>query len=237
MSNVTPRLLLLSLVIMCIGSVGGWAITDNVASRDDSYEFAYGSIFAICLILLLQVSLYILGRERLYFKVLFGASFSMSMIWFMMCLVLPLAWADNVDVYMRALMFALIVPLSLGNIAEAFRRFSVKWAKNGSISFEKAFNRDQGSVEWEQVTKSLNLEGVIYIPGFPRKLTSVVAILIVPCMLIGLALRNVYPEVSLFAWGIPSILIVAFFVQLIGYGLAQAKIVLELEAKNGQKFR
>jgi hypothetical protein len=138
---------------MCVGSIGGWAIADNIASREDSYEFAYGSILAIGLILILQASLYILGRERLYVKLLFGASFSMSMIWFMMCLVLPLAWADNVDVYMRVLMFALIVPLSLGNIAEAFRRFSAKWTKSGSVSFEKAFNRDQGSVEWEQVTK------------------------------------------------------------------------------------
>ncbi|MBB3222141.1 hypothetical protein [Pseudoduganella umbonata] len=222
MSYVTPRLLLLSLVIMCIGSAGGWAITDNIASRDNSYDFAYGSILAICLILLFQASLYILGRERLYFKLLFGASFSMSMIWFMMCLILPLAWADNVNVYMRALMFALIVPLSLGNIAEAFRRFSVKWAKNGNVIFEKAFNRDQGSVEWERVTKALKLEGVI---------------LMVPCMLIGLALRNVYPEVSLFACGIPSILIIAFFVQLIGYGVAQAKIVLELEEKIGIKLK
>jgi hypothetical protein len=85
--------------------------------------------------------------------------------------------------------------------------------------------------------KALNLEGVFYIPGFPRKLMSVVTILIVPCMLIGLALRNVYPEVSLFAWGMPSILIVAFFVQLIGYGVAQAKIVLELEEKIGIKLK
>jgi hypothetical protein len=236
MNYVTPRILLLSLVIMCIGSAGGWAITDNIASREDAYEFACGAIFVICVVLLVQGSLYMLGRERLYFKLLFSASFSISMIWFMMCLVLPLAWADNVDIYVRAVMFALIVPLSLGNIAEAFRRFSVKWAMSGNASFEKSFNHDKGSVEWGQVTKSLNIESVIYIPGFSRRLTSVVSILIVPCMLAGLALRNIYPSASVFAWGLPSILIMAFFVQLIGYGLAQARKVLELEKKNGKKL-
>lgn len=173
------------------------------------------------------------GEKRLIFSSNFLAAFGLSIVWFMMCLVLPVMWIEAVSLYFRVGILSLLVPLGIANILEAFRRFSLKWAERGEQIFAKEYKHEHATVNWYQVTKSLDLTGVIFIPGLPQRLVWLPSLLIIPSMLAGLSLRNVYPIFSIFAWGIPTLLIVSFFFQMIAYNLAQAAVVRKLEKKVG----
>lgn len=80
----------------------------------------------------------------------------------------------------------------------------------------------------------MNLSARLYIPGLPDRWTPVLAVLMLVSMLLGLNLRKAFPIFSVFAWGIPSAIVVSVIVQLIVFRLAQAKKVTEIEKANGR---
>ncbi|GAB3375723.1 hypothetical protein GCM10027317_16700 [Massilia agri] len=89
----------------------------------------------------------------------------------------------------------------------------------------------KGTIAWEKVLLSLKLEPDLYIPGLPRRLSTVAGVLLVGFMLIGLNFRMAFPVFSAFAWGIPSAVITAFVFQLIGQKMGEARKVREIQAE------
>lgn len=89
----------------------------------------------------------------------------------------------------------------------------------------------KGTIAWEMVVLSLKQEPDLYIPGLPRRLSTVAGVLLVVFMFIGLNFRTTFPVFSAFAWGIPSAVMTAFVFQLIGQKMGEARKVREIQAE------
>lgn len=77
----------------------------------------------------------------------------------------------------------------------------------------------------------------IYIPGVPEKLNSIISVAVVLSMIVGLSLRNAFPLFSLFAWGIPIVIVASLIMQLIGFGIGQLLVLTALEKKDRNIIR
>lgn len=222
---------------MTVGTVGGGAITLKLAGGDAAVSFMWMGASATILILAVQVSLYLFDSDRTFYRQLFGVAFGVTLVWFMLCLFLPVFFIATVSIAWKVVIAVIFSYICVLNFREGINYFNRKWEEKGERFFVENYDGRSDAIDWLRVVKPMHLTVRLYVPGVPERVTPLVAVGIIISMVLGLNLRNTFPVFGAFAWGIPSGLIVSIFVQMIGIGWAQVVRIAKIEKDAGRKLK
>ena len=237
MENLTSSHILMSLFLSFGGTVGGWALTGKLAGDDAALSFVQVGFIAVLVILGVQIIFFNLGKNRLIYRLVFNVAFGCGIVWFMLCLLLPILWVPSVGVMEKSALFLILLILAIANIFKACAQFAARWIDEGEKALILHYDSKEQTIDWPKVLKPMRLSLALYIPGIPEKMGPFISAAIIIFMVGGLSLRNAYPIFSLYAWGIPSCLVISMFAQVLGLGFAQIIRLAALEKKFGTPVR
>lgn len=231
MEKPAPALLILSFFILGAGTITGSLLALKLAGDAAGYgAILFGSIIA-SLIFLLQVMLYRMIRNRLFFSIVFLATFSLTLVWFMINFFMPILWMDTMPAYAKFIVSSIFLVLCLANFLKGRKDLLCKWPARSDVLRIGMLEPIKGTIAWGKIVQSLKLEPNLYIPGLPSKFSNVVGMSLAIFMLIGFNFRTAFPVFSAFAWGIPSAMVTSFFFQVMGQKVGEAEKVRELQAE------
>lgn len=237
MENLTSGHILMSLFLSFGGTVGGWALTGKLAGDDAALSFMQVGSIAVLVILCVQIIFFNLGKKRLIYRIVFNVAFGCGIVWFMLCLLLPILWVPSVGLIEKSIILLILLILSAANLSKASAQFAAKWKVEGEKALTRHYNSEDETIDWPKVLAPMRFSVELHMPGVPEKMNPFVSAAIILFMVSGLSLRNVYPIFSLYAWGIPSCLIISIFAQVLGLGLAQLIKLVDLEKRFGKPIR
>lgn len=223
--------ILLSVFLSASGSAGGYALTYKLAGNDASLSFLCLGASVVAALLGMQIVLAKMSSARATYLVLFNISFSFGLVWFMLCLILPMFWVSAVDPSVKYILLLASIGLCYVNVSKGIELFNLRWAQVGTELLSRYYDRTRSAIEWGSVVGALRVSVSIYIPGVSEKLSSFISVALVMSMLAGLSLRKVFPIFSLFAWGIPLVIVVSLVMQMIGLTIGQLLTLTALEKK------
>jgi hypothetical protein len=213
--------------------LGGMELTAKLAGKDKVENFfCFTSSVALAFIVL-QSIIYKLSGEHVFLKILYRASMCFPVTWGFLCIVLPVLWMQAVGTNVKYFLIIFFLYLSIGNFKYGAQLLNEKWKSGGAQKFNQLLVSDNNRIDWAEMSKFMTVPFELYIPGVPRRWTPVISICLITSMLIGLNLRSIFPIFSVFAWGIPSLIITSFFFQLGGYIVMQAVKIRVFEKKRG----
>ncbi len=217
---------------LCVGGgAGGWGITYQLAGHEAALSFLkYGAAIVLGL-LAVQIILSYKSKNRTLYLIMFNIAFALALAWFMSCLILPVLWVSTIDAPSKLLLGFIAIVLYYLNIIKGVRIFRSRWAQMGDDLLKKFYDTRNHSIDWDELVSRLRMSVSIYIPGFSTKFLPALYVILVVSMLIGLSLRKIYPTFSIFAWGVPGVLVVSLFMQMIGLAVGQLLELKEIEKK------
>lgn len=223
----------MSLFFVSGGTAGGWALTYKLAGEDAALSFLHLGVVTVLIISLTQVVFFKVGKRRMIYRVLLNIAFISGIIWFMLCLLLPVLWLESVGGAEKTGLFLFLLVLCAANVSKASQQFKSKWDVKGESALARHYNRSDNTIDWPKILAQMKFSFELYVPGIPERMNHFIAVAIVLSMLVGLNLRSSFPTFSLFAWGIPSCFVISVIVQMIGLGIAQITKLKALEKKFG----
>lgn len=230
-------LISLSAFLSAGGAAGGCAITYKLAGYDAALSFFLFGASIVVILLAIQVTLAIKSEWRTAYLVLFNISFILGLVWFMLCLILPMFWIPAIGVSAKCFLSFASLGLCSINVLKGIDVFKSRWAQVGAELLSKFYDRKREIIDWEAIVAKLRMSVSIYIPGIPIKWTPFISVAVVISMLGGLSLRNLFPIFSFFAWGVPMVIVVSLIMQMIGSSIGQFLEVTALEKKDGNVIR
>lgn len=236
MNSLSYQHIILCFLFASGGTVGGWALTGKLAGEDAAFSFLYIGVATVLVMSAVQFVLYWLGRRRLIYRILFNIAFACGIVWFMLCLLLPVFWIPSVAGTEKSILFSLLIVLSASNIVRAGKQFREKWGADTEHALAKNHNIKNCTIDWPKVVATMRFSLGLYVPGVPEGMSPLISLLMIVSMLVGLSLRNAFPVFSLFAWGIPACLVISIFMQMIGLGIAQVVKLAALEKRYGMRI-
>ena len=223
---------------MCVSGVaGGGAITHNLEGFSAALSFVKFGTCMVFALLMAQLIFSLKSQKRAIYLIFFNISFIFGIVVFMSCLILPLFWVSAIGLNVKFSFFLVSAGLWISNVKHGVKIFNHKWENVGGKLLLRYYRERKGEIDWNGIIGSLKMSIAIYIPGIPQVLNPPISILIVISMLAGLSLRNVSPEISLFAWGIPIIIVVSLVTQMVGIGIAQLMKLNALEKEAGTQIK
>lgn len=227
----------LSLFLSLGGVAGGCAITYKLAGYEAALSFLWFGALVVAALLIGQTILAIKSEGRTTYLVLFNISFILGLVWFMLCLILPMFWVPGIGLTAKWCLSLAALGLCSVNVSRGVMLFRSRWTQVGAELLSRFYDRKRKAIEWQKLVAALRMSVSIYIPGVPDKVNPFISVAIVFSMIAGLTLRNVFPLFSLFAWGIPIVIVVSLVMQMIGFALGQLMEVAALEKKDGNMIR
>lgn len=237
MSKATLKSLLLSLVVLSIGTAGGVSIAWKLSGSGEAAEFMHFGVITQLIVFMLQLFFYGRARRELFFQLYYLASCSLTMVWTMLALFLPIFWLNSVGLKVKLVMILISLILFFANFAYAVNHIQKQWVNFGANKFEKIAKNSGKTVAWNKVVISMNIMPVIYVPAMPQSWSPFFGAYLVFSMIAGLNLRVAYPIFAIFATGIPCIICASFFMQMSGYYFKQASIVKSIETERCIKIK
>lgn len=237
MSNLSFQHILLSLLFTLGGTVGGWALTGKLAGDSAASSFFKIGLITVLVMSAVQLVFFLMGKRRLIYRVVFNIAYGCGLVWFMLCLLLPILWVETISATAKLVLLFFLAVVCIGNGLKAGIQFKAKWKSQGESGLNRNYNVKENTIDWPKVLAPMSCSMELYIPGIPKSMTPFISLAIILLMLIGLSFRNVFPIFSLFAWGIPSCLAISMFAQLIGFGVAQVAKLVSLERRFGKPIR
>ncbi|WP_143745646.1 hypothetical protein [Massilia sp. KIM] len=228
--------LILSLSLLLLGVAGGWLLTSKMAGTGAGYSALLVCGILAALTFGIQLAVHFTINNRLWLAPLFYAVFGLDLAWFLLSLFLPIYWVEGLPVSVKVLVTCILGWLCAANFGRGYKAFSKRWSECHDPARIGKVNAQRRTIEWWRVQKILRHHTHLYIPGVPHRAISFIAVVSVFSMLIGLNLRIPYPVFSAFAWGIPCAIFGAFFFQLIGNRIAEAKAIDDLQKQLGIIF-
>lgn len=225
-------MLYFSPILLCAGDLVGWFLTQKLAGSQAAMEFFWVSVFSTTSVLVLQFWLYAQSRNRLLYQILFLGAGGLALVWYMLCLILPIFWISEIGADVKISLVSGACFLFLCNGIKGFLCFRKKLGET-DVMIMGNYDQRGKSLEWDKVLWSLKLSLSLYVPGIPNSVIPFITALMVVSMLVGLSLRKLFPVFSVFAWGIPCIFLSSYLVQIMAGRVAQALKVVELEIEIG----
>jgi hypothetical protein len=131
----------------------------------------------------------------------------------------------------------LLLFLSVCNLIKAFGQFERIWKLRGEGVYARCYDVRDNTIDWLKILNSMRLSATLYIPGLPASVVPVLSAVLIFFLIFGLNFRKVFPLFSLLSWGVAITIITPIFVQMIGFNIAHALKVRELEKKIGKRIR
>ena len=233
MSKVTIHLLLLSFAILLFGAAGGSLMTRKMADGAAGWHFFRCVLPFFAAIFLCQCLVFARARTRLLYQLLFLGLLGWTMTSFLLSIILPVFWISPMAAMWKVVLAAVFAAILMYNLAFGWRTLNQRWAELGAAAFEREFKPRDGTVNWDQVMRTLRIAPAIVLPGVPARWSAAVWVAMAAAVIPGLLMKSSWPAFSAFSWGMPAILIAACFNQYSGSWFAQALTVRQLE-KQGQ---
>ena len=230
-SNISQKLLYISLILLMAGTFGGWAIIEKLNGHQDDYGFLCLGLMITIIVFFVQCWMYFLMRGRIFLGLIFLNTLALSLSWFMLALFIPLLWVDIVGVKIKLTLLMVLIGLIRSNTAKGFGIFYQKWSEVNERDRVRILARQDNFIDWDGLILWMKFSPDLYIPGISKRITEIISVAMVFSMIAGLSLRSVFPATSILAVGIPSALVVSFFFQQIGFNFAQARKARELECE------
>jgi hypothetical protein len=237
MSNLSFQHIFLSFFFTLGGTVGGWALTGKLAGASAASSFFKVGLITVLIMSAVQLIFFLLGKKRLIYRVVFNIAYGCGLVWFMLCLLLPMLWVEKISATAKLLLFFFLAVICIANGLKAGMLFKTKWKSQGEGGIKRNYNSEENTIDWPKVLAPMSCSMDLYIPGIPKSMNPFISLAIIFSMLTGLSLRNIFPTFSLFAWGIPSCLAISMFAQLIGFGVAQIEKLVALERRFGKQIK
>lgn len=237
MSTRTPTLLSCAAILSIGGMAGGWAIASRLAGKDAGLSFLKFSGLVALMIFVALIVLYKMAERRVICLTLYNVTFSVNLIWYTSCLFLPIFWMPSIDIGIRAGIGVFVLCHYYANVVKGMRLFETRWMRVQGDLLRRHYDRKNQILDWDRVVRSLKLEVSLYVPGVPLQLNPILCLVSIVSMLLGLSLRNLFPVYSVFAWGIPIMIINSVFVQMMGLGVSQVLMLHAMEKKDNVELR
>lgn len=218
------------------GSFGGYAGVYMMAGPAAALSSAPIIGAGACCLLACQLVLRSLARRRVLYGVLLGIVLALSLAWFLLALVFPLIWMEQIAALAKALLLVATGMLWAWNGVRGYRQFDAAWTRCGDQARVHHSNAD-GTVDWQRVTDELHLELKAWVPGLGETGTGLASLALIAALLAGGSLRKALPVFSAWSMAIPCLMVAAFAMQLVGLGAAQVVRVRLLERGNGAVLR
>lgn len=212
-------------------------MTEKIADHNAAASFAYISLIIIIVVVATQALLFLKSKERVRFLILFNIASAFGVMWMMSCLILPLFWVSSVGFAVKLLFGMSALILCLLNVIKGIKHFDVRWTVVGEKLLKKYYRQCNALVDWEGIVGSLELSVAFYVPGIPKKASPILSVILVISMLAGLSLRNAFPDFSIFAWGIPAVMVISVVMQMVGFGIGQFLALSAIEKRDGNIIR
>lgn len=219
------------------GTAGGWALTSQLAGSQAALSFLYLGVLVVSILLMIIIILYRKSGARIIHLILYNISMFAALVWFLSCLILPIFWMNSIDIGRKSGMLLLSLYLYGANVAKGIQVFNDKWQCVGKKLMSRYYDRKKELIDWNGVAKSLKLSVTLYVPGVSERLIPVIYVISTASMFLGLSFQRAFPVFSVFAWGIPLILVNSIFMQMIGFGVAQFLKMSALEKEDGIAIR
>jgi hypothetical protein len=233
MNRATLSSLILSITVLTVSTIGSAFLVQKLAAGNSGFDFLCFGCLASAIIFLPQALTFPKAQKRLFFQLVYFGFLGFSMAWFLLALFFPVFWIVEIGQVGKLFLFAIFLTVTGFNLALGWRMFNKNWGKVGISVFKTEFKGDARGGDWNEVMKRIKVHHYIAVPGISRKCASAVSIALVVFMVVGLNLRTMYPVFSVFAWGIPAVVMASYFVQVSGSYFAQANQVKKLEADLG----
>ena len=230
-SNISQKLIYVSLLLLMAGTLGGWAIIEKLNGHQGDYGFLYLGLTITAMVFCAQCWMYVSMRGRIFLGLAFLNTLGLSLAWFMLALFIPLLWVDIAGWNVRLTLLVLLVGLSVSNAVKGFGFFYEKWSGLEEHDRMRILARQDNFIGWDGLILRMKFSPDLYIPGLSKKITKILSVAMFFSMIIGFGLRNISPAASIFAVGVPSALVISFFFQQTGFNVAQARKVRELECE------
>lgn len=237
MKNLSLEHIFLSIFFTSGGTVGGWALAGKLGGDEAASSFLQVGMIVVLVMAAMQFLFFSLGKKRLIYRVVFNIAFGCGLVWFMLCLLLPIIWVEKVGVVEKGALFLFLAVLCVANVSKGWAQFMLKWVEKGEAALGRHYNIEESTVDWPKVLAPMKFSVELYIPGISESMRPFISVAIIFSMLTGLSFRNVFPTFSLFAWGIPSCLVISIFMQLIGLAIAQIAKLTALERQRGKSIK
>lgn len=230
------EIIICSATLLIAATAGGWALARKLAGEDAGISFFLISSAVTLVLPAVQYLCWRVEGNRLLYHVLARIGLILCFAWFLSSLVLPLLWVDKVSVYAKASLIVFFVSVSAWSMWSGARQFREKWAAQGRKSFSKHYDRVSSSADWNKILRSLQLSIGLVVPDLSEKHNAFISVSALTSMLVGFGLRNVFPIFSIFAWGIPACIMVAYLMYMTGIGVGEILKIHEIEADVKRKI-
>lgn len=237
MNKATFNTIFLSFLGLSIGTLGGMCITWKLAGVENGHHFLKFALITQSAIFLFQLIFFPRARKELRFQLLYLASFGLTMVWVMVSLILPVFWMENISIFTKWILVGVLIFTGISNYRYGSNYIHREWEKCGASEFERLYKPFKNTIDWDRVIRAMKVTFDLHVPLIPQNWSIWMSVCLVASSLLGLNLRNVFPVFSIFAFGIPSAVTAAMFLQMSGYYIAQASKVKAIEEERGIKIR
>jgi hypothetical protein len=212
----------------------GWVMISETTGTTPTNRFLYTG-FAIALaVTAVDTWLHRKGSTRALHRLLSRGTIVFLLMWFMSCLLLPLFWIDEVDGRTKLAAIGLLSWLCGANAIRGFRQFRAAWASRGAAALAEHYQEEHGTIEWDWTVDALRIEPTIYVPLMNRFTIPLAVVSGLGGFMFGPSLVYSYPVVAALGWTFAMSVFIAYFVQLLGSGAAQALTLAHLEWTAGR---
>lgn len=230
-SNISQKLIYVSLLLLMAGTLGGWAIIEKLNGHQGDYGFLYLGVTITAMVFCAQCWVYFSMRGRIFLGLVFLNTLGLSLTWFMLALFIPLLWVGIAGLNIRFALLVLLIGLSVSNAVKGFGVFYEKWNELEERDRMRILARQDNFIGWDGLILWMKFSPDLYIPGLSKSIAKIISVAMFFFMIVGFGLRNTFPAASIFAVGVPSALVISFFFQQIGFNVAQARKIRELECE------
>jgi hypothetical protein len=237
MNSVSWSNVLILSVLGMSGIAGGAAMTAKLVNADAGMVFlclgiAWLTVGFVGLILLRNYS-----RRRAIANLLFMAlGINVGGTSMTLGVSLPLFWLHGPSSLTGGILIGYFVIVLFYQAWRAYGNFAACWEKNHERTFATFYNPVSGTIHVEPLMRQLRLNADLFLPERLEFLNGVASLGLIMSMVIGLNLRNVYPEFSAFAWGIPALTLTAVLLQMSFLRVLLSMKIGELEKSAGTKI-
>lgn len=183
--NLSRGHILLSVFYSTGGTIGGWALTGKLAGDNAALSFLQIGLITVIIMSGTQVVCCSLGERRLIYRVLFNIAFGCGLVWFMLCLLLPILWVDKFGVISKALLFLFLAVLCAANASRAGVQFESKWQEKGEEALVRHYDSKNSTIDWPKVLAPMRFSVALYIPGISERMNPFISVAIILLMVTG----------------------------------------------------
>lgn len=229
MKKLTYKFLVSAFLILYLGAFAGGILAGKIVGEKSGNQFLMLAFAVSSLLFGAKILIYAKAKNSLFYNFIFVGGITVDLAWLLYCFILPLFWLPEFRIFQKFCVLTVYMNICVGNILLAFKTFDEKWESSGRLKFDEMSELNKDFVDWEKISKSMMLEAILFIPGVPLKFGNAISVILVALAFLGLALRGMFPMLSMFALVLPFSMAAACCLQISSYGFALARKVKSIE--------